>query len=81
MKLFVLDRNKWNHLTVKKKSSVMFKDVIYKMFWDVGWLFGFYGISTVTIPPRPPEDVNFFKPFHFLAGDHLVVPIGVSQIS
>ena len=34
-----------------------------------------------TIPPRSPEYVNFFKPFHFLAGDQLVVPIGVSHIS
>ena len=31
--------------------------------------------------PRPPEYVNFFEPFHFLAGDQLVVPIGVSHIS
>ena len=35
----------------------------------------------VTIPPRPPEYVNFFVPFHFLADDQLVVPIGVSHIS
>ena len=35
----------------------------------------------MTIPPRSPEYVNFFEPFHFLAGDQLVVPIGVSHIS
>ena len=39
------------------------------------------GMTTVTIPPRPPRHINFSKPFHFLAGDHLVVPIGVSHIS
>ena len=38
----------------------------------------YYG---VTIPPRPTEYVNFFEPFHFLAGDQLVVPIGASHIS
>ena len=31
--------------------------------------------------PRPPEYINFFKPFYFLAGDQLVVPIGASHIS
>ena len=31
-------------------------------------------------PFAPPPYINFFKPFHFLAGDHLVVPIGVSHI-
>ena len=35
----------------------------------------------MTIPPRSPEYVNFFEPFHFLAGDQLVVPIGESHIS
>ena len=30
----------------------------------------------MTIPPQPPEYVNFFELFHFLAGDQLVVPIG-----
>ena len=35
----------------------------------------------VTIPPRPPENLNLFKPFHFLVGDQLVVPIGASHIS
>ena len=35
----------------------------------------------MTIPPRPPEYVNFFEPFHFLASDQLVVPIGASHIS
>ena len=29
----------------------------------------------------PPPYINFFKPFHFLASDHLVVLIGVSHIS
>ena len=29
----------------------------------------------------PPRYINFFKPFHFLAGDHLGVPIGESHIS
>ena len=38
-------------------------------------------IAYVTIPPRPPEYINFFKPFHFLAGDQQVVPIGASHIS
>ena len=37
------------------------------------------GDTYVSIPP--PEYVNFFKLFHFFAGDHLVVPIGVSHIS
>ena len=32
-------------------------------------------------PSPPPEYINFFKPFHFLTGDQLVVPIGVSLIS
>ena len=33
MKLFVLDRNKWNHLTVSKKiTSGLFKNAPYKMF-------------------------------------------------
>ena len=35
----------------------------------------------VTLPPQPPRYINFFKPFHFTAGDQLVVPIGVSHIS
>ena len=35
----------------------------------------------VTLPPRPPRYINFFEPFHFTAGDQLVVPIGVSHIS
>ena len=34
----------------------------------------------VTVPP-PPEYINFFEPFHFLAGDQLVVLIGASHIS
>ena len=34
----------------------------------------------VTIPPRPPEYVNFLT-ISILAGDHLVVPIGASYIS
>ena len=33
------------------------------------------------LPPRPPHYINFFEPFHFLAGNQLVVPIGVSHIS
>ena len=33
------------------------------------------------LPPRPPRYINFFEPFHFLAGDQLVVPIGASHIS
>ena len=37
--------------------------------------------TAVTIPPRPPRYINFFKPFHFTAGDQLVVPIGASHIS
>ena len=32
-------------------------------------------------PLCPHEYVNFFKPFHFTAGDQLVVPIGASHIS
>ena len=35
----------------------------------------------VTLPPRPPCYINFFEPFHFLAVDQLVVPIGASHIS
>ena len=34
----------------------------------------------MTLPPRPPRYINFFEPFHFTAGDQLVVPIGVSHI-
>ena len=44
-------------------------DEIFEMFWRR------------TIPPRPPVYINFFKPFQVLAGDHLVVPTGVSHIS
>ena len=40
-----------------------------------------YPSHTVTLPPRPPRYINFFEPFHFLAGDQLVVPIGASHIS
>ena len=43
------------------------------MFFSDFWTY-------VAIPPRPLVYVNFFKPFLFLAGDQLVVPIGVSQI-
>ena len=35
----------------------------------------------MTLPPRPPRYINFFEPFHFMAGDQPVVPIGVSHIS
>ena len=35
----------------------------------------------MTLPPRPPSYINFFEPFHFTAGDQLVVPIGASHIS
>ena len=35
----------------------------------------------MTLPTRPPRYVNLFEPFHFLAGDQLVVPIGASHIS
>ena len=35
----------------------------------------------MTIPLGPPRYINFFEPFHFTAGDQLVVPIGVSHIS
>ena len=35
----------------------------------------------VTMPPLDPRHINFFEPFHFLAGDQLVVPIGASHIS
>ena len=31
--------------------------------------------------PPPPEYINFFETISILAGDHLVVPIGVSHIS
>ena len=36
--------------------------------------------SCVTIPPRPAVYTNF-ETISILAGDHLVVPIGVSHIS
>ena len=30
--------------------------------------------------PCPPRYINFFEPFHFLAGDQLVIPIrGISH--
>ena len=32
-------------------------------------------------PLGPPRYINFFEPFHFLAGDQLVVPIAASHIS
>ena len=35
----------------------------------------------MTLPLRPPRYINFFEPFHFTAGDQLVVPLGVSHIS
>ena len=36
----------------------------------------------VKIPSRPPpRHINFFEPFHFLAGDQLVVLIGASHVS
>ena len=35
----------------------------------------------MTLPPRPPRYINFFKPFLYLAGDQLAVPIGASHIS
>ena len=35
----------------------------------------------MTIPPQPPEYINFFKPFKSWPVNHLVVPIGVSHIS
>ena len=31
--------------------------------------------------PSAPRYINFFETFHFLVGDQLVVPIGVSHIS
>ena len=31
--------------------------------------------------PSAPQHINYFKPFHFTAGDKLVVPIGASHIS
>ena len=34
----------------------------------------------VTLAPRPPRYINFFEPFHFTAGDQLVLPIGASHI-
>ena len=43
-----------------------------------------YGLSRetiVTIPTRPPRYINFFEPFHYLADDQLVIPIGTSYIS
>ena len=33
------------------------------------------------LPPRPSRYINLFEPFHFTAGDQLVVPIGASHIS
>ena len=36
---------------------------------------------SVTLPPQPPRYINFFEPFHFLAGDQLVLPVGASHIS
>ena len=35
----------------------------------------------MTLPLRPPRYINLFKPFHFTAGNQLVVPTGVSHIS
>ena len=37
-------------------------------------------MTSVTLAPCPHEYVNFFEPFHLLAGDQLVVPNGVSHI-
>ena len=36
-KLFILDRNKWNHLSVKM-SSGSFKNVISKLFLEIIYL-------------------------------------------
>ena len=39
LELFILDRNKWNHLTVvKKMSSGSFKNVIYKKCLEIIYL-------------------------------------------
>ena len=35
----------------------------------------------MTIPPWSPEYINFFETISILAGDHVVVPMGVSHIS
>ena len=39
------------------------------------------GLVLWQYPPRPPEYINFFKPFQSWPVTHLVVPIGVSHIS
>ena len=35
IELFVWKRNKWNHLTVRKTSSDLFKNVIYTMWSEI----------------------------------------------
>ena len=46
VKLSLLDSNAWKHLTMCKKMSSC---------WLVGWLVGFYGISTIVgyLMPNP----------------------------
>ena len=60
----------------------MFLNVFFnKCFYHSSSL-NFFGDTSVTLPPRPPRYINFFKPFlFFTAGDQLVVPIGASHIS
>ena len=42
VKLWLLYRNMWNHLTVRKKISGSFKNVIYKMCLQIIYVFGIY---------------------------------------
>ena len=59
-------------------------------YWQYGHRSYFFSLSflklkyindIVTLPPRSPRYINFFEPFHFTAGDQLVIPKGASHIS
>ena len=54
-------------------------------FFLLDWAFSKNKISEnnniCDVTPSAPRHINFFEPFHFLAGDQLVVPIGASHIS
>ena len=50
-------------------------------WWYLDPVHVFYILLLCDDIPSAPRYVNFFKPFRFLTGDQLVVPIGLSHIS
>ena len=65
--LLLLKKRQWDVCTGRRCSA---KESVF------GSLPNFYCPESVTLPLRPPRYINFFEPFHFLASDQLVVPIG-----